>query len=865
MDVNGSRFSLILGQQDWLACREPGLPFHLENTEYQADRGMLSLKRALQLFRPEQPSSPLTPDQRRGAGSDRFGNWYWIGEDNQTLYWAPSRGTPRVFWDQAPEDCPEDPGDGFQAVDPHTPAPDTLAGLAVTDHHYLVVGNVTRHGLLVFDLYAGGPPLLLGFPAEIDFAPFDLAPAPHAGVWVMDRQHRAYWGLDRYFRSISDAASLQDIDPEQTLDFRPVDGDAVVIPAQSFPRGFAVAAVDPVSIEGLSDGSVLILDTDVPAGSISSSVLRYRLQDQLGGAVRLEDELRVEISSLQVEQRLGVAAHDIAYVPAKDASGTGYGDLYAVDVAGKQVIAFHLTYDATSLSLAGRVDYLPLHFYGARALASGPADCGRGVFYDLDRNHSDAKTRWVQLRATEQPRYVTSAQLLLGTANRRLDQPPFLDSGERDTVWHRLFLDTCIPPETSVSVSTRAANNLEDLESLPFLDEPIPYQRNSGAEVPYFDPFPGLDAAAESRRDFGTFETLLQAAKGRYIQVRLTLRGNGKASPYLRAVRVYYPRFSYLKRYLPAVYQEEPESANFTERLLANMEGFNTEIEGQITEAYRLFDARTATPEALDWLAGWLGLVLDPLWGRIQSRRHGTSASCAPGMISVFERPQDRRRLFIRFARKLYERRGTVKGIQFALHLLLDPCLEETLEAFKLAACGLNPAVRDELRRLELAYPTSVMDDAAFEDLLYDYVLAPGRSSKVRLVESYQARDGRALALGDVSQAGITASTSIAGSAHRFTVLVPENLLAEEAAMVDRVIELEKPAHTSYSVARYYDYFRVGEARLGTDSVLGEGSRFVAMVLDRDYLNQGYLNPNPPVDTTERSIADRDGIGLRPL
>jgi hypothetical protein len=234
-------------------------------------------------------------------------------------------------------------------------------------------------------------------------------------------------------------------------------------------------------------------------------------------------------------------------------------------------------------------------------------------------------------------------------------------------------------------------------------------------------------------------------------------------------------------------------------------------------------------------------------------------------MFSPFERPQDRRRLFIRFARKLYERRGTVMGIQFALHLLLDPCLEETLEAFKDAACGLNPALRDELRRLALEYPTPVMDDMDFEDLLYDFVLSPGRPSKVRLVESYQARDGRALALGDVSLQGQTLSTSIADSAHRFTVLVPENLLAEEASMVDRVIGLEKPAHTAYNVARYFDYFRVGEARLGTDSVLGEESRFVAMVLDRDYLNQGYLYPAPPMDTTERLIADRDGIGLRPL
>jgi hypothetical protein len=132
-------------------------------------------------------------------------------------------------------------------------------------------------------------------------------------------------------------------------------------------------------------------------------------------------------------------------------------------------------------------------------------------------------------------------------------------------------------------------------------------------------------------------------------------------------------------------------------------------------------------------------------------------------------------------------------------------------------------------------------------------------------VEAYQARDGRALALGDVTAAGRPSITAIAAAAHRFTVLVPEDLRPEEVAMVDRVINLEKPAHTAYGVARYFDHFRVGEARLGIDSVLGEESRFVAMVLDRNYLGQGFLYPAPPTDTTERLISDRDAIGLRPL
>jgi hypothetical protein len=225
----------------------------------------------------------------------------------------------------------------------------------------------------------------------------------------------------------------------------------------------------------------------------------------------------------------------------------------------------------------------------------------------------------------------------------------------------------------------------------------------------------------------------------------------------------------------------------------------------------------------------------------------------------------DRRRLFIRFARKLYERRGTLPGIRFALILLLDPCLEATLDAFHVGATRANPVLREELRRHGLRYPTPASRDDELEDLLYDYALAPRRPSKVRLVEHFQARDGRALAMGDVTADAQVRSDAIEASAHRFSVLVPERLLPEEAAMVERIVALEKPAHTAFEVHPYFDSVRVGEARLGTDTVAGDGGRFVATVLDGQYLSAGYLASAAPMDTPERVISDRDRPGERSL
>ena len=79
--------------------------------------------------------------------------------------------------------------------------------------------------------------------------------------------------------------------------------------------------------------------------------------------------------------------------------------------------------------------------------------------------------------------------------------------------------------------------------------------------------------------------------------------------------------------------------------------------------------------------------------------------------------------------------------------------------------------------------------------------------------------------------------------------------------MVDRVVRLEKPAHTDFDVRRFWDGFRIGEARLGIDTVIGASGRFVEMILGRDYLAEGYLYPGPPMNVPDRLIADRDRVG----
>jgi hypothetical protein len=102
--------------------------------------------------------------------------------------------------------------------------------------------------------------------------------------------------------------------------------------------------------------------------------------------------------------------------------------------------------------------------------------------------------------------------------------------------------------------------------------------------------------------------------------------------------------------------------------------------------------------------------------------------------------------------------------------------------------------------------------------------------------------------------------------AHRFAVLVPTGpgdvaAQAERLAIVERIVELEKPVHTSFEVKPYWAMFRVGEARLGLDTLLDMGSRFVALLLGQGYLAESYLAAPHPWNVADRIVTDRDAVG----
>jgi hypothetical protein len=107
-------------------------------------------------------------------------------------------------------------------------------------------------------------------------------------------------------------------------------------------------------------------------------------------------------------------------------------------------------------------------------------------------------------------------------------------------------------------------------------------------------------------------------------------------------------------------------------------------------------------------------------------------------------------------------------------------------------------------------------------------------------------------------------------TAHRFTVLVPvpaggavdEAAVRERLRLVERVVALEKPAHTVFDVRPYWAVFRVGYARLGHDTLIDLGGlapdQMPSAVVGRAYLAQSHLGWSPAHDAAGRVVAGYD-------
>lgn len=398
------------------------------------------------------------------------------------------------------------------------------------------------------------------------------------------------------------------------------------------------------------------------------------------------------------------------------------------------------------------------------------------------------------------------------------------DAGEFGFEWHRAFVEAELPEGCSLLLELAASDDearpvqadwfphwIGDAELPAGLPADTPRAAwRAASELPLH---PGLLPSEASRS--GCFELLVQRAgrrlralRGRWLWARLTLLGNGRRSPCVAALRLHGARFSYVRRYLPAIYRDEAEldpaaggaatAPDFLERFTQLFEGELTRWEDLAAQAHLLTLPQATPAPALSWLAGLVGQELP---------------AGLPG--------EPARRAWLADWPERVRQRGTLAGLQRALDVGLQGAVSRgaviVVEDFRLRRT-LATLLGVELSEAEdpllpgglQTHANSRVGDSL---LLGDAALSSDFLAAF-LPEALEAEQGSGEAL-------LTRDDFYARTAHRATVLLHEELDEDARRLVDSLLRLETPAHVAMRVLTVGEPFLVGiAALLGVDSFL---------------------------------------------
>ena len=422
-----------------------------------------------------------------------------------------------------------------------------------------------------------------------------------------------------------------------------------------------------------------------------------------------------------------------------------------------------------------------------------------------------------------------------------------IDSGNPQSIWHRLYLEAVIPPHCHVTVRLAASN-----EPAAPLDPEVWYEHRLGqrddnhksanipnaawvrlpSELPYHAGM--LHCPPEQNRS-GLFTVLIQRStrqvktlRGRFLWVRVELFGDGRATPEIAALRAYASRFSYLEHYLPSLYRETvfgidadqpgPSTpADFLERFLDNFESVLTPLEDRIAHSYLLTDPRTVPEEALEWLGSWIGLTFDQA------------------------RDENRRRQLLQAAPELYRWRGTLRGLALALNIATDGAIQ-----------GGEIVILEDFR-LRRTFATILGADLADEDdPLLGGIAASGNSyvGDTLFLGDETRKEFLALFSADLQLKDEAEQSAIdelfERLAHRVTILVHQDVEPQDLGLIRRVVESETPAHVLSRVIAASHPFIVGIASLvGVDTYLSRRPPPNPVALGRSRIGLGDLIQGP--------------------
>lgn len=456
-------------------------------------------------------------------------------------------------------------------------------------------------------------------------------------------------------------------------------------------------------------------------------------------------------------ETLRVAAHD-------PAAADRWGRLH-VDEAGRLLVLDERTSVVRAIGAHGELVEVDAPPFPARPTSAGDVTATPDLVVDRD-GRPCAVDPYAVDRADV---WVRAGEAICGP----------LDSRIHDCVWDRMAIGIGdFPPGCAVEVSSFASND--------GVRPPLPAWEPCLTLVAPLQEPPGPDG----RFTVPPADCLVQSEAGRFLWLRLRLRGDGLRTPAIDAIRVHYPRQRLLDE-LPAVFSHDDESRRFLDRLLAAFRVEFDRIDRFIDDGAALIDPRAVPDGALlDFLASWLGVAFDGGWTWAQKRR----------LLTVMPR--------------VLGRRGRVDGLKVLLAAYLSNV--SSMPLAEIERLGF-PMVLEGFR--ERAQRRLTVDGWRLGEEI-PLATAP-YSRRLRLDDPGGGER-------ELVSVGTPDADWAAEYAHRFRVVVPAALVQTAASeqMLRRVIESEKPAHTHYDLCLVPSSVQVGvQSTLGIDMIVGEPPR----------------------------------------
>jgi phage tail-like protein len=413
-----------------------------------------------------------------------------------------------------------------------------------------------------------------------------------------------------------------------------------------------------------------------------------------------------------------------------------------------------------------------------------------------------------------------------------------LDSRFYRCQWHRIVLCGSLPAKTAVYVSTYSS----EIELTPDQVQGLPESAwATNMTVNAMKP---------------EFEALIFSGPGRYLWLRLQLAGNGGATPAIESIKLEFPRIS-LRRYLPAVFAEDPNGADFTDRFLSIFDTTLRGVERKIDHEASYFDplstpAVPASPggaDFLSWLASWVGANLDRLL------------------------PVEKRRLILKQEGSIQCVRGTRLGLwkQLLLFLGMQPEAVCCAGSQPKKVCVPKPPNCSPVKK-ECAWepPALILENYQLRRWLF---LGAGRLGDdailwgKRIINRSQLSGNAQLGVSQLLTTPDPFHDPFLDYSNKFTVFVPAQFGASDQKRrgLINLLEAEKPAHTQYEIRYVTPRLRIGfQSMIGLDSVVGRypSGVTVGQKLGQDSVLSGSLRQGGPSFATGRNSRIGQGSKL---